>query len=467
MDAWIHEEIDGCRFADARLGYRFGRILTNLATGLGKTLPLACQDWASTKAAYRFLDNSRVDENAILAGHFEATRSRFAHSDGLALVLHDTTEFSYQRTRQEAIGKTHKTFTGNAKDGRPRMQTVCGILMHSSLVVTTDGVPQGLAAVKFWTRKKFKGTNALKAKVNPTRMPIEEKESYRWIENVQQSLDLLGEPDRCVHVADREGDIFELFCAAQKSGTSFLIRTCVDRLAEEGDTTIAEQMAKTAVRGRHRVELRDKQGRPFAATLDLRYCRMTVRPPIGKQKCYPPLALTVIHAREPRCPKGRERLEWKLITNLPVRSLRDATEKLDWYALRWKIETYHKILKSGCKAEDAKLRTAQRLTNLIAIYCILSWRVFWLCMVNRASPDASAALVFTDTERRLLKHLVPMSLPRGKQPVSHYLTAVAKLGGYLARRRDPPPGNMVLWRGLSRLTDIHLGFTLGKIFVGN
>ena len=467
MDAWIHEEIDGCRFADERLGHRFGKILTNLSTGLGKTLPLACQDWASTKAAYRFLDNSRVDENAILAGHLQATRSRFAHSDGLALVLHDTTEFSYQRTRHESIGKTHKTLVRKGQGGRPRMHTVCGILMHSSLVVTTDGLPLGLAAVRFWTRKKFKGTNALRGKVNQTRVPIEEKESYRWIENVQQSLDLLGEPDRCVHIADREGDIFELFCAAKESGTSFLIRTCVDRLAEQGDTTIAERMGKQTIRGHHRVESRDKRGRSFEATLDVRYCRMTVLPPIGNQKRYPALSLTVIHAREPRCPKGRERLEWKLITNLPVKCLRDATEKPDWYALRWKIETYHKILKSGCKAEDAKLRTAQRLTNLIAIYCILSWRVFWLCMVNRVSPDATASLVFTGTERRLLKHLVPTSVPRGRQPVSQYLTAVAKLGGYLARKRDPPPGNMVLWRGFSRLTDIHLGFTLGKEVAGN
>ena len=191
----------------------------------------------------------------------------------------------------------------------------------------------------------------------------------------------------------------------------------------------------------------------------IKFCRAGQR--------YPALALTAIHARETRAPKDRERIDWKLLTDLPVTCLREAAEKLDWYAMRWKIETFHKILKSGCKAEDAKLRTAERLTNLIAVYCILSWRVFWLCMMNRAMPAASASLVFTDTERQLLDHLVPSPCSAAPPSVSRYLQALARLGGYLARNNDPPPGNMVLWRGMARLTDIHLGFMLGAGLVGN
>lgn len=220
MDAWIQDEISGCRFPDQRLGRRLGRILNGLSNGIGRSLPLACQDWAGTKAAYRFFDNPRVDESSILAGHFESTRSRFKASAGLALVLHDTTELSYHRKEPGAIGKMHKTFVGRrTKEGRPRVLTVCGLLMHSSLVVTREGLPLGLAAVKFWTRKKFKGTNALKRKINPTRVPIEKKESIRWIENVKQSTELLDDPRRCVHIGDRESDIFELFCAAKEAST--------------------------------------------------------------------------------------------------------------------------------------------------------------------------------------------------------------------------------------------------------
>ena len=104
----------------------------------------------------------------------------------------------------------------------------------------------------------------------------------------------------------------------------------------------------------------------------------------------------MIHAEERGTPKNRKKIDWKLITDLPVRSRADAIEKLGWYALRWKIEVFHKILKSGCKAEESKLRTAQRLTNLIALFCILSWRVFWMTMLNRSTPDAPPTLALTD-----------------------------------------------------------------------
>ena len=112
------------------------------------------------------------------------------------------------------------------KDGRPRLHTICGILLHSSLVVTLEGLPLGISSVKFWTRKKFKGTNALRGKVNATRIPIEEKESYRWVASLRQATELLGSPKRCVHIGDRESDIYELFCAAQDAGTR---RACAPR----------------------------------------------------------------------------------------------------------------------------------------------------------------------------------------------------------------------------------------------
>ena len=467
MDDWLDQEIDFSAFPDVRLGTRFRSLLKNLADRMGNPIPFACQDWAATKAAYRFFDNPRVDENVVLSGHFAATRSRFVVTSGLVRVLHDTTEFSYHRAHPELIGKTSETFVGRDKKGRPRKRTVCGLLMHSSLVVSSEGIPLGLSAVKFWTRKKFKGANALKRSVNFTRMPIEEKESCRWIENIRRSTDLLAEPQRCVHIADREGDIYELFSAAREIGTHFLIRVCVDRMAGEDGGTVAEIMANTGVAGIHRVKTRDKTGNECAAYLQVKYCRMTIHPPVGKQRRYPSLDVTVIHAYEKNPPTGRERIEWRLLTDLPVKSFRGAVEKLDWYAQRWKIETFHKNLKSGCKAEKSKLRTAERLIRLLSVYCIVSWRIFWLCMVNRADPAAPADLVFCDTETRILAH-VSLAAMEGKDAptVSDCLNAVARLGGYLSRRGDPPPGNLVLWRGFKRLIDIHLGVALGKI-VGN
>jgi hypothetical protein len=341
--------------------------------------------------------------------------------------------------------------------------------MHSSLAVTTAGLPLGLTAMKFWTRSEFKGCNSLKRKINPTRVPIEKKESIRWLENLKQSTALLSDPKRCVHIGDRESDIYELFCIAEALGTHFLVRTCVDRLAGDGKHTIGTEMKEVRIQGLQRVQVRDEKGNLSKAVLEIKYRRIRVLPPIGKHKQYPELLLTIIHAQERGTPQGRDKIDWKLITNLPVRSRQEAIEKLEWYSMRWKIETYHKILKSGCKAEESRLRTAQRLTNLIAVFCILSWRVFWLTMMNRAMPNVSPTLAFTALEIHLLDQLVKnrgTRQPLGKR-LSTYLIKLARLGGHLARAGDSPPGNKVIWRGMSRLTDIGLGFAMGAELVGN
>jgi hypothetical protein len=158
-----------------------------------------------------------------------------------------------------------------------------------------------------------------------------------------------------------------------------------------------------------------------------------------------------------------------LITNLSVTSRKETVEKLRWYSLRWKIEVFHKILKSGCRAEASKLRTAERLVNMISVLTVLSRHILWMAMMNRSALDASAALAFTAIEIGLLDKLVVDKLDSnaGNRSRSIYLTKLARLGGYLARSSDPPPGNMAVWRGLSRLTNIHLGFLLATQDVGN
>jgi hypothetical protein len=477
MLSWVDRELSGCSFADARLGKRFAMLMQQLSTGIGKTIPLACGDWAATKAAYRFLDNDRVGEGEILAGHFASTRERFDAVKGHVLVLHDTTEFSFKRENAEAIGFTHKVAKGHKDErGRQAMHTVCGILMHSSLVVTTDGLPLGLAAIKLWTRRRFKGTNALQGKtldgsgkhsINMTRIPIEQKESIRWLENARQATANLGDAARIVHVGDREADIYELFCECEALGANFLFRTCNDRRVDDDDRTVYEVMEEQRVKGVHRIQVRDRKDKSCEAVLEIKYERVKLCPPIGKEKRYGNLEVAIIHATERGEPKNREKIEWKLVTNLPIRNRSDAIEKLEWYALRWKIETFHKVMKSGCKAEDSQLRTAERLANLIAILCILAWRVMWLTMVNRMSSNLPAGLVFTEVEMKLLEQLVPEKETPPDKAVGRFLTLLARLGGYLNRKRDAPPGNMVLWRGMARLTDIHLGYCLATGDVGN
>jgi hypothetical protein len=435
-----------------------------MAHSPGGSIPFACQDWANTKAAYRFLDNDKVSEDQILSGHFYATAQRVAAVRGPILVMHDTTQMSYHREGEEPIGMLHKL----------AQFIQCGVLMHSSLVVTVDGLSLGLSSVRFWTRQTFKGTTELKRHVNPTRIPIEQKESYRWLENCRQTNEQLNCPDRCVHIGDRESDIYELFCLARELGTHFVVRTCVNRLAGEKKHTVADYMNQSSVKGVHRVPVLDRHGRAQQAHVELRYQSLELHPPICKAKLYPSLKLTVIHAVESAesaaqaVSQGRSPIDWKLLTDLPVTNNNDAIEKLNWYALRWRIETFHKVLKSGCKVEQSKLRTAQRLTNFIAIQCILAWRIYWITMLQRTDHKSVEKFGLTKVETDALDLLNRKYLKTNSaKQTNGYLLQLAKLGGYLARAKDPPPGITVIWRGLSKLHDIRIGIKLTKINVGN
>jgi hypothetical protein len=191
----------------------------------------------------------------------------------------------------------------------------------------------------------------LKRRINPTRIPIEEKESFRRLENLRRSTRLLEDPARCVHTGDRESDIFELFCAAAEERTHFLFRTCVDRFAGERGLTVAKEMEKPDGKGTRRLQLKTKDGKPSEALVEIRYRRMQILPPGGKKKQYPALELAVIHITEEGTPENREPVKWKLLTDLPVKCMKDAAEKMNRYAMRWKIGTLHRVLKSGCRAK--------------------------------------------------------------------------------------------------------------------
>ncbi|MCG2631939.1 MULTISPECIES: hypothetical protein [Bradyrhizobium] len=128
------------------------------------------------------------------------------------------------------------------------------------------------------------------------------------------------EATQCIHIGDREADIYDLLCAAQEVGTHFLVRTFVNRLAGDGDHTVATIMDEVVVKGLHRIEVQDSKGNPDQSVLEIRYRKIGTLLPIGKQSRYPTLTMTVIHADERGAPKNRKKIEWKLLTDLPVQS---------------------------------------------------------------------------------------------------------------------------------------------------
>jgi hypothetical protein len=444
---WIEEEMAGCHFGDQRLKPRAATVVGQIFGKMGESIPAACQDSANTKAAYRFFDNESVSEEQILSGHFQATKERIAASDEPVLYLHDTTEHCFKR-EAGVMGR----------DGKRNKITARRILMHSSLAITPEGQPLGVAAIKFWERDAVPKKRRKKRTLYDN-VPIEEKKSFRWLENLREATARSSDPAASVHIGDRESDIYELFSLADELGTHFLVRSSSERLTQKEGVTISEEMQNAPVNGVHAVKFRDSNGAKHEALLEIKFREIEVPPPKTKQSRYSPLVLTVIYAVEKAAPGGREPIVWKLLTSLPVRTLAEAIEKLKWYAMRWKIEVFHKVLKSGCRTEESELRTADRLTNFIAICCIVAWRVFWLTMIRRTAPDAPASVALTDTEQNLLDRLFPDPSPReGPRTISDYVLKIAKLGGYLARVKDRPPGNQVIWRGLRRLADIEIGF---------
>jgi IS4 transposase len=272
-----------------------------------------------------------------------------------------------------------------------------------------------------------------------------------------------------VHVGDREADIYDFFQAAEEDKSHYLARIKVDRRTEDETKTIKDVMKNAKVRGRYKVQYKDADGKTVEAVLKVKFEEITIKPPFGiKTKTCSDTKLTVIHANEVSAPaKGREAIDWKLVTNLPVKSLADATEKLQWYALRWKIEVFFKILKSSFKVEDSKLRTAESLCKLIAVFSVMAWRLFWMTMINRSSDSAPAQVALSKQEMKILDILKPNFDLNKKPTLATYLLKIARLGGYLARAHDPPPGNIVMWRGMARLSEIQIGVEIGIIIVGN
>jgi hypothetical protein len=195
--------------------------------------------------------------------------------------------------------------------------------------------------------------------------------------------------------------------------------------------------------GRHHVAFGDTDE---TACLHVKFAAITTLPPIGKQKRYSPQVLTYIHALELDPPTDRQPIDWKLVTNLAVADLAGAVEKLDWYALRWKAEVFHKVMKSGCRAEETRLQTAERLVKFLALVAVVSWRIFFITMSARAKPDAPPDTVLTAAEINALDRIdAARARSRLQQrALADYLLQIAMLGGYLARNRDPPPGNMVV-----------------------
>lgn len=470
MQAWVEEELQSSDFGDERLNERFKMIMDCLSQKPSLSIPAACGGWNETIAAYRFFDNKRVDDQEVLAPHQDATLDRIA-KQSVALLIQDTTEIEVTRREEKMEG------AGPLND-----ESRIGFFDHAMLAMTPERVPLGVIEADIWARdwEEFRENQRdKKAKKKKRRQkPIEEKESFRWLQGYQRGCEIAKElPNTTVVViSDSEGDIFECFAEAQlakeENKAKWITRACQDRNLVSENTSnscqkLWDEIGSTEVLGTMEIAVSknnpkstDKQKRNQArnartATVTIHATVVTLkgaRRPGGKVD---DIQVNAVLVRESNPPAGEEAVEWLLLTNLRIDTFKNVCLVIEYYCCRWQIEIYFRVLKSGCKVEELQFETDERFKPCLALYMIVAWRVMYVLMLGRECPDMPCNLVFSDDEWKAVYAVVKKEpLPKKVPTLQQLSYMIASLGGYLGRTCDGPPGPQTTWIGMQRMRDL-------------
>lgn len=477
-DGWAEAEFAGAPLGDMRLSRRLVSIAQAKASLPGQPFLEAVSGGAAEKAGYyRFVDqpdDSAVCMDNILAPHRERTLRRMrtrAANDGHLLCVHDTTDLNYSTLLAcERLGVIGLNQTGTESGG---------LRLHTSYVVSAEeGLPLGLFAWDCYAPE----LKPERKKIDSRYIPIEQKETHRWIGNLQldplavEATDGLG----ITHVMDREGDFFELFHAWREQGRGeLLVRASHNRAqarqvptGEEKPLKLFDAVAAEPVQALIEVEIPRKSSRKKVAprrrrqaSIELRWKAAKTYPPShGLSRHLAPVDLWILEAREVSAPgETAKPILWRLLSSEPIGSEQDAVRLLDYYAKRWRIEDWHRILKTCCRVEEPAHRDAECLKRLIAINMVIAWRIHLMCLLGREVPTVPAEVLFSDVE---LEVLALVSRDKGWDTPSNLgeaVITVARMGGYLNRKNDPPPGTEILWRGTRQLTLLAKGFLLARL----
>ena len=435
-------------FADADLGdERRTTRLVELAYALGQhptaALPEACGTGSMLKAAYRFFDNDGIVPQDILQSHVEATYTRLG-AVPVVLAVQDTTEVNWTR---------HPATQGLG----PLGHTAChGLLVHTTLAITPERVPLGLLAQQVWARDPADVGKRARRK----QLPISQKESQKWL----HSLDAVYTAHDCcpttrlVSVGDREADVYDVLAAPRPAGVDLLIRAAWDRCVQGAERYVWATVTAQPV-GAH-LQLKVPRRGPQAArdaTLALRFCALTLRPPRQRQReGLPVVTLWAVQVQEVEPPADVTPIEWLLLTTVAVDTVDDATQCVQWYSCRWGIEVWHRILKSGCRIEARQLASGERLQRCLTLYSVIAWRIFYATMLARAVPDMPCSVLLDLDEWQALYCAIHQCPTPPEEPPSLVQAVhwIAQLGGFVGRRRRDQPGTETLWRGLQHLMDL-------------
>ena len=452
---WAVETFGAADLGDPRRTDRLVKVAAALGENPSVSLPRSMRNWAETQGTYRFLNNGAITHEQIMMAHWIQTRSE-AEQRSQVLLIGDTTDVNLS---------SHKSTKGLGPVGRGNKAQ--GFFVHTVLAVDAKG-------------KQLLGCMGQEPFV---REPAPEKESRaqhntRWRESLiwEQSIERIGPVPagtQWISVGDRGSDIFRFWQRCQDLGYDHVTRVAQDRNVlieeeEEQEDPTAEHLKTLARRlpsqGVVVMTIAAERGRPEReALVQISWSQVTIQPPTnGTAFSMTPLSASVIRVWEPEPPEGIEALEWILVTSITVTTTEDAWQCVTWYQWRWLIEDFHKVLKTGCLLEDRCLQTVEAMCNLLAILTPTAMRLLWLRQIAQTAPDTPATDVISKDVIQVVLHLDKR--PTATLTAEDLWHTIARFGGYLDRKSDPPPGWQTLWHGWIRVQTVLEGVYIGRHF---
>lgn len=440
---WAEQEFGAAELGDARRTARLVALATVLARKPNASFPAAFDDGAQLKGTYRFFANPAIEPEAILAPHLQATYTRLQALPRV-LAVQDTTYLDWT---------DHAATTGLGP-----LVSACrqGLVVHSTLAFSLERVPLGVLAQDVWARDR--ATYA--AQPDHKTRPIEEKESAKWLTSLAalRPARAACPTTHLISVGDREADVYDLFIQPRPEGVDLLVRATQDRAVAEPQRRLWAAVSAQPVSAELTVTVPRQADRPARqARLSLRWRAVQLKPPRHRaQEHLPTVRVWAVWAVELAPPSGVPPLDWFLLTTVPIASAADASQRLEWYSVRWGIEVWHKVLKSGCRLEQRQLETAERLRRSLSVFSVIAWRILYAVWLSRTVPTHSCTLLLEADEWQALYCFIhqvavaPTEPPNLRQAVRW----IAQLGGFPNRKSDGEPGATVLWRGFQRLADI-------------
>ncbi len=454
---WAQRELQHLSGVDPRVVRRLGIMLEDWAAQPQASIPEGSRSKAAAKASYRLLSNPRLDVLDIERSHREATWARMAGRE-VVLAVADTTSFNHT---------THAGTEGLGPIGQGN-GSAQGFFLHSVLAFSEQGEALGVLHAHTWTRDRCGPTRRQRLALK-NRKALTQRESHRWVsayEAIAAQQREAAPPQslpRVVMVGDRESDLYELFVSnlQHDAHCAVLVRAMHPRRLHKSERIVWDHLQGQGELARMQIVVPAQGARhERQATLALRSAPAKLGVPQDKARFFAastPLDLWAIEAVEIDAPDGCEPLHWKLLSSLPCPEAGQVQRQLRWYAQRWGIEVFHRTLKSGCQSEARRLGSLEGLRRALSLDLIVAWRLMALRDAARQQAEAPASQWLEPEECAVLEAWA-MSQSKGRAPVALTIAQavrwIARLGGYLDRKSDPPPGAEVIWRGLRHLHDM-------------